>query len=281
MLKRTIQIGKKKITLRELLLDIFIGICLGIALGAAFVWGFTQYNYWEGRQEAEKLSQYVKTPDPEEDTSNKEDPYEAGAPVVDWDGLKAINSDVVAWIQMPGTPIDYPVYHTDNNVWYLRHNAEGKWTIPGQIFLDCDSTAPGLVDQQSILYGHHLKDGTAFYHFFLLNDQETFDNTPTIWYVTEKKAYQLEPLFVYYTQDTDYEVRLFNFPSELEFHNYLYDRLKRAVTKRSDAELLIPRVKHVLTCSTCNYYKGYGRSECVCVVKKEVDMPFVSENLTK
>lgn len=275
---QTLKIGKKKITLRELLLDIFIGICLGIALGSAFVWCFTQYNYWEGRQEAEKLSQFATTPDPD---ANFDNPYEDGAPVIDWNGLKAINSEVVAWIQVPGTPIDYPVYQTDNNLWYLRHNAEGKWTIPGQIFLDCDNNAPGLVDQQSILYGHHLKDGTAFYHFFLLNDQETFDKTTTIWYVTEKKAYQLEPLFVYYTQPTDYEVRLFNFPSELEFHEYLFDRLKRAVTKRADAELLIPRVKHVLTCSTCNYYQGYGRSECVCAIKQEIDLPFYKENLEK
>lgn len=275
---QTLNIGKKKITLRELLLDIFIGICLGIALGSAFVWCFTQYNYWEGRQEAEKLSQFATTPDPD---ANFDNPYEDGAPVIDWNGLKAINSEVVAWIQVPGTPIDYPVYQTDNNLWYLRHNAEGKWTIPGQIFLDCDNNAPGLVDQQSILYGHHLKDGTAFYHFFLLNDQEIFDKTTTIWYITEKKAYQLEPLFVYYTQPTDYEVRLFNFPSELEFHEYLFDRLKRAVTKRADAELLIPRVRHVLTCSTCNYYKGYGRSECVCAVKQEIDLPFFKEGLER
>jgi sortase B len=135
-----------------------------------------------------------------------------------------------------------------------------------------------MVDQQTILYGHHLKNGTMFQPLFLLKDQETFDNTPTVWYLTEGASYELEPLFVYFTDPNDTTVRQFSFSSDEEFRSYLTERLAKAVSRRADAEQIIQGTSHVLTLSTCNYYEGYGRSILVCVPKSEASAATAASN---
>ena len=260
---------KRKKTVKDYFSTILIVVGILLMLAGGIYYGYSQWCYYDQSQNNSKLAQFATIPNAQTDSDGDET---NGAPEVDWAGLKAINPEVVGWLQMPGTPVNYPVYHTDNNDRYLRHNAEGKWSIGGQVFMDCDNTEPGLVDYQTVLYGHHLKDGTMFYHFFLLNDQDKFNKTKTIWYVTEQKAYELEPLFVYYTQPEDIDVRKVSFANDQEFHEYLQQRLQKAVTRRSDADQIIPRLKHVMTMSTCNYYEGYGRSETVCALKSEINL---------
>lgn len=239
-------------------------IAVGIALlvVAAGIWIYNQYRYHQQDAETAKLATYVSDPGAANDDGSL-------APQVDWAGLKAINDDVVGWVQIPGTVVNYPVYQADDNEYYLHHNAEGATTVGGQVFLDCDSTAPGLVDAQSVLYGHHLRNGAMFQPIAKMDQQDAFDAVPTVWYLTEQASHELEPLLLYYTTPDDSSVRTFTFASDDEFHQYLGGRLARAVTKRPDAERIVSGASHVLTLSTCNYYDGYGRTELVCVPKDE------------
>lgn len=193
------------------------------------------------------------------------------APQVDWDALHAISSSIVGWLEIPGTPINYAVFQGDDNSYWLRHDANGDYSIGGEVFLDADDSAPGMVEQQSILYGHHLKNGTMFKAVADMDDQATFDAVPTVWYCTEQATYELEPLFLYYTQPEDMSARQVSWASDEEFRAYLSDLLGRAVVSRPDAAEIITRTSHVLKLSTCNYYDGYGRSLLVCVPKSEAE----------
>ncbi|WP_234966923.1 class B sortase [Olsenella urininfantis] len=235
---------------------IVVGILL--LLAAAGLWGFSQWRYHEQDVINQKLARYAEVTDRASD-----------APQVDWEGLKAVNKDVIGWLYIPGTNVNYPVYQGADNDQYLRHSAEGEWTIAGQLFMDYENRAPGLVDNQSIIYGHHMQNGTMFQQIAALDDQENFDKISTIWYVTEQGSYELEPLLLYYTNPEDTNVRQFSFGTQDEFHSYLSGLLSKAVTKRSDASQVIAGTDHVLTMSTCNYYDGYGRTIFVCVPKAE------------
>lgn len=250
--------GRGKRSGVHILSTILIVLGVLLLLVAGVLWGMAQWRYHQQAVINEKLAEYAEI----SDTPSQ-------APVVDWAGLKAINDEVVAWLQIPGTTINYPVYQGSDNVRYLRHNAEGDWTVGGQLFIDYENTAPGMVDEQTIVYGHHLDDGSMFEQVAALDDQAAFDATGTVWYVTEDVAWELEPLFMYYTQAEDSNARRFTFASIDEFHRYLLDLLGRAVTRRADAAQLLPNITHVLTLSTCNYYDGYGRSLLVCVPKNE------------
>ena len=124
-------------------------------------------------------------------------------------------------------------------------------------------------DQQTVIYGHHLKNGSMFKQVADMDSQGFFDSIKTVWYVTEEANYELEPLFVYYATPKSEDVRCFDFATADEFHEYLGKQLGKAVTKRSDAAQVCKVADHVLTLSTCNYIDGYGRTVLVCAVKDE------------
>ena len=235
---------------------LIVGIALLIA--AAIMFGKTQVDYYAQDVINQELASYTTVPEKKDE-----------APVVDWAGLKAVNSQVVGWIQIPGSQINYPVYQTTDNEYYLHTNAKGEWSIGGQIFMDYENNPNGLIDQQTILYGHHMRNGSMFQFIGALNDQNTFNKVETIWYVTPTQTYELEPVFTYHTDEDDDEVRQFNFTSVDEFRSYLKDRLSRAVSSRSDEAEVISRAEHVLTLFTCNYTDQYGRTMLICVPKSE------------
>ncbi|WP_311408887.1 class B sortase [Lancefieldella parvula] len=235
---------------------LIVGIALLIA--AAIMFAKTQVDYYAQDVINQELASYTTVPEKKDE-----------APVVDWAGLKAVNSQVVGWIQIPGSQVNYPVYQTTDNEYYLHTNAKGEWSIGGQIFMDYENNPNGLIDQQTILYGHHMRNGSMFQFIGALNDQSTFNKVETIWYVTPTQAYELEPVFTYHTDEDDDEVRQFNFTSVDEFRSYLKDRLSRAVSSRSDASEVISRAEHVLTLFTCNYTDQYGRTMLICVPKSE------------
>lgn len=235
---------------------LIVGIALLIA--AAIMFAKTQVDYYAQDVINQELAAYTTVPEKKDE-----------APVVDWAGLKAVNSQVVGWIQIPGSQINYPVYQTTDNEYYLHTNAKGEWSIGGQIFMDYENNPNGLIDQQTILYGHHMRNGSMFQFIGALNDQSTFNKVETIWYLTPTQTYELEPVFTYHTDEDDDEVRQFNFTSVDEFRSYLKDRLSRAVSSRSDAAEVISRAEHVLTLFTCNYTDQYGRTMLICVPKSE------------
>lgn len=237
-------------------------IVVGVALLA--VAGYIYYNNMQNYQKIdegnERVAEYVKLSD-DENTP----------PEVDWEALKAINPDIVGWIQVPGTVVSYPVYQTTNNEFYLDHAPDRSYSIGGAVFMDYENKKPGMVDNQTIIYGHHMRNGSQFKQIADMDDQTLFDGVKTVWYVTEQGAYNLTPLFLYYTNEEDYDVRQFTFNSEEEWRSYLQRYLSKAVTKRADVDQVIGKVAHVLTLSTCNYYDGYGRTVLVCALKAELE----------
>ena len=235
---------------------IVVGIALLAVAGGMFY--KNEQNYAEIDEVNERVAQYA--------TLTTDD----GPPEVDWAALKALNPDVVGWIQVPSTVVNYPVFQSSNNEYYLHHAPDKSSTLGGSVFLDFECKAPGLVDRQSIIYGHHMRNGSQFKQIADMDNQESFDGISTVWYVTPEGAYELAPLFVYYTSDGDLDVRQFSFESTKAYRAYVDSYYKKAVTKRADADDIVGNVDHLFTLSTCNYIDGYGRTLLVCVPKNEI-----------
>lgn len=126
------------------------------------------FQVWEDYHEAsagyQKLKKYiVEKPDVGKDSERQpqqEEPEES-LPEIDFDGLRAVNGDIVAWIQIPGIGVDYPVVQGEDNEHYLHYTFDGKANKAGSIFLDYRNRA-GFTDSKVILYGHNMKDGSMF-----------------------------------------------------------------------------------------------------------------------
>lgn len=244
----------------HLLSNLLLAAGVILLLAAVGMWVVAQWRYHQQDVVNDELAAYAVLP---------ADPSQP--PVVDWEGLKAVNPDVVGWVQVPGTVINYPVYQGEDNDYYLNTNAHGDYGVGGQIFMDYENQAPGMVDQQTLVYGHHLKNGSMFKQVADMENQEFFDSVDTVWYVTEDGAYELRPLLVYYTDPEDSAARTLNFASEEEFRAYLSDLLGRSVASDADAQAIIDGTSRVMTLSTCNYIDGYGRTLLVCVEKSEAE----------
>ena len=236
---------------------IVVGVALLVVAGVIFL--RNNQNYQKIDEENERVAEYAKL----SDDSNT-------PPQVDWAALKAMNPDVVGWLQIPDTVVNFPVFQTGDNDYYLYHAPDRSDSIGGSVFLDFETTAPGMVDAQTIVYGHHMRNGAQFKQVADMENQQVFDGVKTVWYVTEHNAYNLAPVYLFYTNEDDTNVRQFTFKDDAALREYINTYYKDAVTKRADADQIVKQVKHLFTLSTCNYIDGYGRTLLVCAPKSEI-----------
>lgn len=181
----------------------------------------------------------------------KDSSGEDGIPQIDFDALKKESDDIVGWIYVPGTRINYVVAQGETNNTYLRHLPNGEYSENGTIFMDMDGTAPGMVDQQTTLYGHHMNDGAMFEPIDASMDQKVFDTFKKVYYITPEMTYVLKPMFTMQVQDDYVDARRTNFDSEKAFTQYLQASLVQAKASAKDAAAEVEKADKVLTLVTC------------------------------
>ena len=181
----------------------------------------------------------------------KDSSGEDGIPQIDFDALKKESDDIVGWIYVPGTRINYVVAQGETNNTYLRHLPNGEYSENGTIFMDMDGTAPGMVDQQTTLYGHHMNDGAMFEPIDASMDQKVFDTFKKVYYITPEMTYVLKPMFTMQVQDDYVDARRTNFDSEKAFTQYLQASLAQAKASAKDAAAEVEKADKVLTLVTC------------------------------
>ena len=92
-------------------------------------------------------------------TSYKED---SGLPEIDFAGLKAANSEIVGWIYIPDTNVNYPVVQSKtSDYYYLTIDYKNRWSVSGSIYLST-YCASDFSDVESLIYGHNMHNGEMF-----------------------------------------------------------------------------------------------------------------------
>lgn len=118
-------------------------------------------------------------------------------PVVEKDGgasfekLLAVNPDVCAWVTVDDTDIDYPVLQGSTNLTYINRDVYGNFALAGSIFLDTRNSRD-FSDPYSLLYGHHMENGSMFGNLDLFKDQTFFDENKTGMLILPDKSYTFE-----------------------------------------------------------------------------------------
>ncbi len=145
------------------------------------------------------LDSAAMIPQPSPTPTNPPIPASVADVSIDFSSLKAINPDITAWIVAPGTVIQYPVAHGRDNSYYLTHLYNGKRNANGTIFIDCDNS-PNFSDDNTILYGHHMKSGKMFASLEGYKRQSYYDQHPCVYLFTADGAYEVQ-LFAGIVQD--------------------------------------------------------------------------------
>jgi len=190
-------------------------------------------------------------PEPEEEVFVRETftlPYYITLPEVNFDALREINPNAVAWLLLEGTPINYPVVHWEDNYRYLDHLFNGTRNRAGAIFVD-SYNQPGFVDQNNILYGHNMRDGSMFAALERYRSQAFFDANPWIFLLTPEGNYVIQ-LFAGFVTDVYGPSWRLEFADEEDFLAWVYQARNRSDFV-SDVEV-DPR-DQLMTFSTCSF----------------------------
>jgi sortase B len=191
-----------------------------------------------------------------ESTGRRKENLELAPIEVDFKALQAINPEVIGWLYCPDTKIDFPVCRAEDNKYYISHNYARESSSFGAIFADT-LNRPDWSDSNTILYGHHLTDGTMFATLDKWFNQEWFDEHPTMWILTPEQDYRVELFSSYYIHAADKAYTIFQGPAE-EFEEYLQYIKENSNVVRDDVEL-DPNAKYVML-STCAYVFSMARS---------------------
>lgn len=173
---------------------------------------------------------------------------------IDFEKLKEQNEDVIAWIKVEDTDIEYPIVQTKDNEYYLTHSFDKSPNDAGWIFADYRNKFDGT-DKNIVIYGHNRKDGSMFstLHNFLDEDWLNSDRKVKIIFITEDETEIYEVFSVYEIKKENYYINT-SFQNDNQFKKFL-----NTIQKRSKKEFNVEVSKEdtILTLSTCSDKRGY------------------------
>ena len=103
---------------------------------------------------------------------------------------KKITGNMVAWLTIDDTNIDYPVMQGEDNNEYLNKDPFGNYALSGSIFLDRRNN-PEFKDYYSLIYGHHMEHGMMFGAIDEYLNEDYFNSHRTGSLVVGKKTYKI------------------------------------------------------------------------------------------
>ncbi|MBC1550864.1 class B sortase [Listeria sp. FSL L7-1434] len=172
--------------------------------------------------------------------------------------LQKLNKDMVGWLTIADTEVDYPILQSTDNDYYLHHNYKNEKARAGSIFKDYRNTNEFL-DKNTIIYGHNMKDGSMFADLRKYLDKDFFEEHPTFSYESGLANFEVE-IFAVYETTTDFYYIETDFPEANDFNNYL-QKVKQQSMYKSNVE--VSGKDRIITLSTCDTEKDYEKGRMV------------------
>ena len=176
--------------------------------------------------------------------------------------LQEINSDIVGWIQIDGTNINYPVLQGEDNEYYLDHNYKEQKTEKGSIFLD-KSYNWDIESNNLIIYGHNLVNGQMFKDLLKYVKEDFFQKHKNIRFTTEKEDKEYEIISAFkskvYNQAEKNVFRYYDFinsKSEKDYNSFVKQAKNASLY---DTKNTAKYGDELITLITCAYHVDDGR----------------------
>ena len=247
---------------------ILFRLCLGggaVFVAILVVIGFL---YWQGDATYNEAADLVNAPPAviadvrSSSSSSLSEEKEAPAPeqvaealsAVSLDSLEEESKDVRYWIYVPDTKINYPVMQGSDNTFYLHHDYKGDYLFAGSIFMDYENHYD-FSDFNTILYGHHMLDGSMFAGLIHYMNTSFAKSHPYIYLTRDGLTSVFQVFSTQQVGATSYVYRA-NFASDEEKQKYIDACLADSVINTG----IVPKTNdHLLTLSTCTNRSGKQR----------------------
>ena len=188
---------------------------------------------------------WVPEPPPEED------PNLQLLETIDLEALRAVNPDVIGWIHIPDTQINYPLMQGQDNDYYLHRTWEGNENVAGSIFLEHRSSSD-LMDFNTIVYGHNMKNGSMFAGIRAYRDAEFWQEHPYVYILSDLGVYRYE-VFSSYLAATDSKTYGLSFLSQKTRISFLENARENSMIQTGIEPATTDRVLTLSTCSGGSY----------------------------
>ena len=239
--------------MRNRLYTIVILLLLAIFLSSSFyVLNYFFYSNKESKQYTELKNQI---------TVETEEPL-----INQYQSLYDINNDLVGWLSIENTRIDYPVVQSAEDNYYLKHNFYKEYSDFGCPYIQDDMDADNI-----IIYGHNMDDGSMFSDLTKYKSEDFFLNNQYISFNTlyDNRTYQIISVFKESVDLQENNVFFYNryscFVSEEQFNEFISNINRLSLYSiKTEAQY----GDSLLTLSTCEYSYNDGR---IVVVAKLVD----------
>lgn len=139
---------------------------------------------------------------------------------IDFAYWQEINSDVCAWIRVPGTKIDYPVLQslTEADSYYLTHDIYQDENVYGAVFIE-KTNLSDFTNPNTIIYGHHMTDGSMFGELTRFEEPDFFEEHQefTVYLPGETRVYEIVAAYRY---PAEHLLSAFDFSTEEQTMEY-------------------------------------------------------------
>ncbi len=183
----------------------------------------------------------------------------------------AKNDDMIGWISIPGTDIDYPVMQSvDAPDFYLDHGFDKQKSAYGALYVQENCSI--LNSDNLIIYGHNMKNGKMFSDLCRYADKCFYEEYKTIYFDTLDVFGTYEIVYVFRTEVyKDGCFKYYNFVNARNEDDFNAFMAKCDDLKLYDTGVTASYGDRLITLSTCDPYAKNGRMVVVAKLIKASD----------
>ena len=178
------------------------------------------------------------------------------------ENLKKQNSDIVGWLEIPNTNINYPVLQGTDNKYYMTHNYKKQKSKNGSIFLTKDYNWD-IPSSNLLIFGHNLNNGTMFQDLLKYSNKSFYEKHHTIRFTTVNDDSEYEIISVlktrvfYQSEKNVFRYYYFiNAETEEEYNEFIKNAKKESLY---NINATANYGDQLITLSTCSYHVKDGR----------------------
>lgn len=233
---------------------IVLVICLIVFVGSAGILGMYLYDSYKAQNELTGLL----------DMTGEDIETEQGTIIGKYASIWRANNDLIGWIKIDGTKVDFPVMQTkENPEFYLRRDFHGEYSTPGVPFMDAESDI-FIPTSNFLIYGHNMRNGTMFHDVVKYKDEAFYQKHKTFNFDTIYKGGQGEYAIlaagyskIYHTSDEVFKYyQCAGITTEEEFNAYV-EGVKEI--SEYDTGVTAEFGDQLVTLSTCTNVNENGR----------------------
>ena len=233
---------------------IVLSLCIAIILFFGIQWGYSAYITYRQENILKEAREIYEPPAPSPSPVPSEElPSPEPMPTEkiiskEFELLRQQynNDDIMGYLRIDNTSIDYPVLQSDDNEFYLDRGIDKSPNVAGSLFLDYENDVKNE-DKNSIIYGHNMKQDIMFHSLRYYADKNYYEDHKYVYFDTIYDTGKWEVFAFYMTEESFYYLDV-NFPTDEAFLELVGQMKEKSYY---DTGVTVDADDRILTLSTC------------------------------